>query len=775
MRPIQSSFLLIIACLCSVVSAFAANFSGKVVNSADLQPVEFASIAAFSMPDSTLLASTLTDEKGEFTLASPTTKAVVRISAIGFPPTYIPFSDNGTCTIRLNADGRLLDEVTVTASRPTTRIVGNALVTDIANSLLAKIGTAADALANVPGIVKDKDGFNVLGKGTPLIYLNGRQLRDLSELDRIRSEEIKSVEVSTNPGARYDATVKAVVKIHTLPRKGDGISLDLNSTYSQSQNVDLLENAGINYRHENLDIFGRVSYNRYAYLQDSEINQDNYNDSHWHQSNDYYTHGVSHNLFAEAGFNYQFNESHSTGLRYQLSATPSDKMWNESASTVEKDGMPYDKLLTSNFTQIDSRPTHALNGYYWGKIGIAEIDFNADLFFEKRTTLTDNNETSSEGNDRLLHSTNDAEKRLLAEKLVVTLPLGGGNLQFGNETSHTFSNDDYWMNDATVVPSSFSKITELNAGTFAEYTYSFQKISLTGGVRHEFVNFNYYENGVKKEEQCRHFNNFYPNASLTFQNGQFQTLLSYNTKTQRPSYTQLSNNVSYVNRLTMQTGNPTLEPTTVHDLSLTAVWKFLQASLDYQLYRNAVVYSSRPFTNDPSAVLLSYENLDRLPVLSATVSASPTVGFWNPTGIVNIRKQYLSVEHLGTKTDMSRPMFTAILNNAFRLPKGFTAFLNFRWQSKGDYQNVAMTKNIYCLDISVTKSFFNDALTVELKGNDLLNRSGDCNLLRTANFQIAQNNRYDRREFVATVRYKFNATPSKYKGSGAGQSEKDRL
>lgn len=648
-------------------------------------------------------------------------------------------------------------------------------MTDIANSLLAKIGTASDALANVPGIVKDKNGFNVLGKGAPLIYLNGRQLRDLSELDRIRSEEIKSVEVITNPGARYDATVKAVVRIHTLPRKGDGISLDLNSTYSQSQNVDLLENAGINYRHKNLDVFGRVSYNRYAYLQDSEINQDNYNDSHWHQSNDYYTHGVSHNLFAEAGFNYQFNESHSTGLRYQLSATPSDKMWNESASTVEKDGMPYDKLLTSNFTQIDSRPTHALNGYYWGKIGIAEIDFNADLFFEKRTTLTDNNETSSEGNDRLLHSTNDAEKRLLAEKLVVTLPLGGGNLQFGNETSHTFSNDDYWMNDATVVPSSFSKITELNSGTFAEYTYSFQKISLTGGVRHEFVNFNYYENGVKKEEQCRHFNNFYPNASLTFQNGQFQTLLSYNTKTQRPSYTQLSNNVSYVNRLTMQTGNPTLEPTTVHDLSLTAVWKFLQASLDYQLYRNAVVYSSRPFANDPSAVLLSYENLDRLPVLSATVSASPTVGFWSPTGIVNIRKQYLSVEHLGTKTDMSRPMFTAILNNAFRLPKSFTAFLNFRWQSKGDYQNVAMTQNIYCLDIAVTKSFFNDALTVELKGNDLLNRSGDCNLLRTANFQIAQNNRYDRREFVATIRYKFNATPSKYKGSGAGQSEKDRL
>lgn len=627
----------------------------------------------------------------------------------------------------------------------------------------------------MPGIVKDKDGFNVLGKGTPLIYLNGRQLRDLSELDRIRSEEIKSVEVITNPGARYDATVKAVVKIHTLPRKGDGISLDLNSTYSQSQNVDLLENAGINYRHENLDIFGRVSYNRYAYLQDSEINQDNYNDSHWHQSNDYYTHGVSHNLFAEAGFNYQFNESHSTGLRYQLSATPSDKMWNESASTVEKDGMPYDKLLTSNFTQIDSRPTHALNGYYWGKIGIVEIDFNADLLFEKRSTLTDNDETSAEGNDRLLHSTNDAEKRLLAEKLVVTIPIGGGNLQFGNETSHTFSNDDYWMNDATVVPSSFSKITELNAGTFAEYTYSFQKISLTGGVRHEFVNFNYYENGVKKEEQCRHFNNFYPNASLTFQNEQFQTLLSYNTKTQRPSYTQLSNNVSYVNRLTMQTGNPTLEPTTVHDLSLTAVWKFLQASLDYQLYRNAVVYSSSPFANDPSAVLLSYENLDRLPVLSATVSASPTVGFWSPTGIVNIRKQYLSVEHLGTKTNMSRPMFTAILNNAFRLPKGFTAFLNFRWQGKGDYQNVAMTQNIYCLDIAVTKSFFNDALTVELKGNDLLNRSGDSNLLRTANFQIAQNNRYDNREFVATIRYKFNATPSKYKGSGAGQSEKDRL
>ena len=89
----------------------------------------------------------------------------------------------------------------VKADMPVTRMRGDALVTNIQNSVLSKAGSASDVLGKVPGVIKERNSYEVLGKGTPLIYINGRQVRDDSELDQLNSEDIKSVEVVTNPGA----------------------------------------------------------------------------------------------------------------------------------------------------------------------------------------------------------------------------------------------------------------------------------------------------------------------------------------------------------------------------------------------------------------------------------------------------------------------------------------------------------------------------------------------------------------------------------------------
>ena len=78
------------------------------------------------------------------------------------------------------------------------------------------MGSANDVLERVPGITrKSNDVLEVLGKGQPVIYINGRQIRDKTELEQLSSGEIASVELVTNPGARYDATAKAVVRIRS--------------------------------------------------------------------------------------------------------------------------------------------------------------------------------------------------------------------------------------------------------------------------------------------------------------------------------------------------------------------------------------------------------------------------------------------------------------------------------------------------------------------------------------------------------------------------------
>lgn len=90
-------------------------------------------------------------------------------------------------------------------------------------------------------LVKSKDKFVVFGKGTPLIYINGRLVRDNTELEQLNSTDIKHVELLTTPGAQYDASVKSVIRIKTIKRQGDGFSFDVRSSYYQSENTDLIE------------------------------------------------------------------------------------------------------------------------------------------------------------------------------------------------------------------------------------------------------------------------------------------------------------------------------------------------------------------------------------------------------------------------------------------------------------------------------------------------------------------------------------------------------
>ncbi|WP_298646429.1 hypothetical protein [uncultured Proteiniphilum sp.] len=104
-------------------------------------------------------------------------------------------------------------------------------------------------------------------------------MRDVSELDNLSSADIKDVEIVNNPGARYDASVKAVIRINTIRKTGDGFSFDVRSSYWQSQNTDLTEQLNLNYRCNGWDVFTTFTYNRDAWLQDSKLRQSTYVDS----------------------------------------------------------------------------------------------------------------------------------------------------------------------------------------------------------------------------------------------------------------------------------------------------------------------------------------------------------------------------------------------------------------------------------------------------------------------------------------------------------------
>ena len=221
---------------------------GKLVDESN-HPLPYANVVLLSLPDSAFVSGTISGEDGLFKLEATSVNQIVKISSIGYKTVYKPTTPANMGIVQLVSDARMLGEVVVKANLPVTRIKNDALETNVQGTVLSKAGTAEDVLAHIPGLQKKADGFEVLGKGSPLIYINGRKLRDIAELDQLTSEEIKSVEVVRNPGARYDATVGAVVRIRTVKRQGDGFGVSLRSSYDQSQNSDFVEQADVNYRY----------------------------------------------------------------------------------------------------------------------------------------------------------------------------------------------------------------------------------------------------------------------------------------------------------------------------------------------------------------------------------------------------------------------------------------------------------------------------------------------------------------------------------------------
>ena len=242
-------------------NAMSQNISGNVINEEN-EPVEFATIALFSLPDSILITGGLTNPNGEFSLNfyGNESDAFLQVSFIGYETVTAPAAQNQTITLKPTAF--TLGEVVIQGSLPQTRLRNNAIVTTVENTVLSQAGTGNDVLQRLP-LITGRDGeFSVLGSGDAIIYINNRRMRDPSELNNLSSADIREVEIITNPGARYDASVRAVIRINTVRRVGDGFSFDARSTFIQPRSAaGTTQQLNVNYRRNGWDFFGTILYN----------------------------------------------------------------------------------------------------------------------------------------------------------------------------------------------------------------------------------------------------------------------------------------------------------------------------------------------------------------------------------------------------------------------------------------------------------------------------------------------------------------------------------
>ena len=754
----------------SSITTKAQSITGKVVDETDT-PLAYANVI-LQKSDSTYIAGAVADTAGRFAIAAHPEAAWVQVTFIGYETQYRTLNDIEL--IKLTPDTEVLGKAVVKAVLPKTEIHGDALVTKIEHSVLAESGSATDVLEKLPGVTLKDEGFEVFGKGTPLIFVNGRQVRDNAELEQLNSNEIKAVEVVMNPGARYDASVRSVIRIQTIRKQGEGFGFDLRSTIYQCENTDLIETINMNYRYKGFDVFGSLNYTKNDWFQKATIIENLQSRQLLKVDQQAVFSGLSNNLATTLGLNYQFNENHSIGLRYRPDYLISSKSGNHVLADVTLDGIIDDVNETKAEGYAEPKVDHQMNFYYNGTVGKLNIDLNADILSGRYSELKRFDEFSEMQEDRTLNTSNHITNRLYASKLIFSYPIAKGSLSAGTEYTYTYRTDDY-LNPEGYVDSSNTTIQEDNVNVFMDFVYPFSFGSVSAGLRYEHMAFNYYQDDAYQKDRSRKYDNVYPNISFDAYAGDFQFMLSYAVKTQRPTYHQLRNSVIYMNKYSVDVGNPYLLPETMHDLTFITAWKYIEFGTSFQHTQNAIIQPGFAADGYENMIMTKTVNLEQdIPTLVAFVSASPTISFWSPRFGASVEKQWLTMRYDSFEVDCSKPFFQLEFGNTFSLGKGFTLNADYTYTSRGYWRDFKIVSPGHNLGISIRKSLLKDALSIELRGHDLLQAKDDF-FMQTQAYSIFQGNIRDTRKASLTIRYRFNSTRSKYKGTGAGEQQKSRM
>jgi len=755
-------------------------------------PMEYATVSLRTLPDSSVVMGAVTDSQGSFNIQYSGAGDYVQISMIGYLTenrATAAFAERQI--IHMRPDTHMLQEAVVSAVLPKTEFKDGAVVTNIAGSVLEHSGNALDVLAKVPGMISRNGSLEVIGRGEPQYWINGRRVTDNSELRNLMSEDIKSIDVVSNPGSAYGGEVRCLVRIRTVKHQGDGFGFALSSQtkkhiYNNHEAEPSWSVLDLNYRKGGVDFFGKLVFWNQQNYQVGNVNAVSYiwKDSHvltgsqegmlnYRANNG----GWQYTL----GSNWQINDKHSLGFKFEtgINTIGDDKLIIY--GDVKMDDVLSDQVHSVKDGSFPLNKSYNGNLYYDGNIDKLNINFNFDFVGGLQNSRSDISETSWVGLTSIdQHS--ESFTAMSAGKLMLTYPVWKGSLQFGSEETYVTAAQSNYISKQEI-PATKGSIAENNIAGWVEYGVLLPIGQLSAGVRFEHVNYGYVDDYHPENNLIRVQNNWFPSFSFSTKAGPVGLSLSYTGKTLRPRFDQLTNEIIYDNRFTYQTGDPKLENEIQRTLSLNAGWKWLVFSGNYETVLNSFYQYAYPY-NDEAVIMIKYSNMkDPLRKLNLYLSASPTVGVWNPRYTIGMEKQFFTTTVVdprtisGTRTDTyDRPMYLVQAYNSFRFKHSWMIDLDYQLISPFDQLITRIERPLQNLNLSVSKSFLKDeALSVKLSWNDILNKSVPFFTIDYGSCVIQEHQDGYSPCILLRVSYRFNTATSKYKGTGAGEGTKSRL
>ena len=773
----NKKMLLTFLCFSAISPMVAQDIKGKIVDEKG-QPLAFANVVLLNRQDSAFVKGVVSGEDGHFAIDSPCNNGIIKVSSVGYKTVCKDCVGENMGIVKMVTDTKMLGEVVVKSSLPKTILKNGGMTTTIAGSVLEKAGTMEHLLDRIPNVSAQNGNIKVFGRGEPDIYINGQQMRDRSELDRLSSDNIKSVEVISNPGARYAASTKAVIRITTKKIKGNGFGFDATTegSYDEKKNIGGYARLNMYYRKNGLELGAYAYGSKQSSPDEKDLQQMTYLDKTWNQQDKTRWKNKIETFSSRLNASYQFDDNNSLGASFSFLRNPKLITDGQTEGSVLRD-----EVLTETNTSVRSEfgqnSNLSSNIYYVGKVGKLAIDFNTDWFWSKgnhRNNIDEHyQEVNSDMQNQLVNSTTSKYNRLIASKMVLSYPLLGGDLSVGGEYSFTNRNTNYAIIPNTLADNVSDHIKEGMSSAFVTYNRDFGKLNMEAGLRYENVDFKYYDDGRYMADQSKNYSNWFPSLSLSMPFGDVQMQLSYAADIDRPNYWVLRSGVQYSNHYTYETGNPFLVSEISRDISYDLAYKWLTFNLTYEHVSNPIYQTVEMYKDNATIGLMRMINGNSYNDVTTSLTLQPTFGLWHPMLSAMVEKQWFELETRDGKY-LDKPVAEFKLNNTFDTKWAMFSVM-MTYITKGYEENLYIYKPMFNTDLSIYKGFLKDRLTFQLYVSDVFGTNDSHVIGKYGKLKEIIFDEFSTSKISLTVRYKFNTTRSKYKGTGAGESQKSRM
>ena len=750
---------------------------GRVVDGAG-NPIEFANISLLNDKDSTFINGSVSNENGDFVIPCNEKRVTVKLTYIGYKTLMRSVSVGEIGTITMQPETYTVNGVVVKGEIPQYKMAKGGMTVDVQHSLLHDIGNADDLLSMIP-MIQGRDGkFEVLAKGEPEIYINNKKVRDMGDLKRLKSVDVKSVDVITAPGAKYNAEVNAVILIKTLKPQGDGFSLMATSQTWRNNKWNNYDDLTLKYRTGGFEAFANVALDNGHYSNDQTIDQE------LHISKDLFNGHAElpvrsswTEIQYQAGLSYDFNTDHSIGLSFSSQKNLYNRFKSDMQQRYLKNGaFDGDVRLTTDIREQD-KPVWELNTYYVGKVGKLGIDLNATLLQRESEDDNHQQEMSEEYGNRTITTLTKEDPKMLAGKLVLTYPVWKGELSAGSEATSTKSRGGN-VNQENIIPESDNEMKEKNIACFAEYQLSFNVQSsifnINAGLRYEHVKTDYTSFGVWQEEPSRTYNDWFPNLSAAWQKGKWGAQLSYSKRITRPPYQMLTSMIVYDSRILYEGGNPLLRPSVRQSIDLNLTYSWLTFVTGFTRENDFFTHVGNVYDAEKDIAIFQPDNFDHQDRVYATLVASPKLGFCQPSFTLHYYQQMFDAEKYGAPKKLNKPEFSFDMKSWFVINPTTKALVQASYTGSNHWGFMYRGSN-FMVNARLQKAFLKGRLNATLIANDIFRTAKTKVTTYYAIGQTAQDVYTYTQAVGLTLTYNFNASNSKYRGTGAGNDEKNRL